>query len=539
MQPEVRCLLVIESTGASESHEFKPGESQMSSLDKPTALHERTDLGRRRLVFAGLATAGLAGCGGGTSTVSTEAATTALPTADRGLVIPTGGSKWPNLPLLANTATIGSFVATLTAAPAIANFVPNVATQILAYNGGTPGPVIDTYEGDLVRIAFRNQIGQDSTVHWHGLPIPASQDGNPMDPVSSGATRDYTFSLPMGSAGTYWYHPHPHGTTHEQVYRGLAGAFIVRSRNDPFLHLPERLVFITDLRLDSSGQIAPDTAVDLANGREGNQVLVNGAFQPMDVVAPGTTERWRIFDATNARYTRLVLDGAPMVVVALDGCMLASPKTVTELLLAPGQRAEVIVRAPAASNQKLVLRTLTYARGAMVPVSPAAKLLEIATDTSNSLPAVTIPAKLPAPVSLPSGQAVTQSLVLSDMGMGMSMGMGSSSQGRFTINGKVFDPTRDDITMKAGVAEEWMVQNAGMMDHPLHIHGTSFQLVASNRSSIGADPRFNAFMDVVNLVPGEQIRIRIRIDTPGRRMFHCHILEHEAQGMMGVINVLA
>jgi bilirubin oxidase len=299
------------------------------------------------------------------------------------------------------------------------------------------------------------------------------------------------------------------------------------------------MVFITDLRLDSAGQIAPDTAVDFANGREGNQVLVNGAFQPTDVVSPGATERWRIFDATNARYTRLVLDGASMIVVALDGCMLASPKTVTELLLAPGQRAEVIVRAPTASKQKLVLRTLTYARGAMVPVSPAVKLFEISTDTSSTVAAVAIPTTLTSPLSLPSGLTITQSLVLSDMGMGMSMGMGASSQGRFTINGKVFDPARNDITMKAGVAEEWIVQNAGMMDHPLHIHGTSFQLIASNRTNIASDPRFGAFMDVVNLVPGEQIRIRIRIDTPGRRMFHCHILEHEAQGMMGVLNVSA
>ena len=110
--------------------------------------------------------------------------------------------------------------------------------------------------------------------------------------------------------------------------------------------------------------------------------------------------------------------------------------------------------------------------------------------------------------------------------------------GRFTINGKVFDPARDDITIKAGVPYEWVVRNEGMMDHPLHIHGTSFQLVSSNRSNIASDPRFNAFMDVVNLIPGEQIKIRLRIDSPGRRMFHCHILEHEAQGMMGILNVV-
>jgi bilirubin oxidase len=115
--------------------------------------------------------------------------------------------------------------------------------------------------------------------------------------------------------------------------------------------------------------------------------------------------------------------------------------------------------------------------------------------------------------------------------------MGGAGTGRFTINGRSFDPARDDVTMKAGVPEEWTVRNGGMMDHPLHIHGTSFQLVASTRANISSDPRLNAFMDTVNLTSGEQIRIRLRIDAPGRRMFHCHILEHEAQGMMGVINV--
>jgi bilirubin oxidase len=239
-----------------------------------------------------------------------------------------------------------------------------------------------------------------------------------------------------------------------------------------------------------------------------------------------------------------VLDGAAMVVVAVDGCALAAPTTVTELLLAPGQRADLVVRVPAVSGQKLVLRTLAYNRGAMVPTSAPVKLCEITAGSGTALAPVSLPTRLPAPTPLPSNLPLSQTLVLSDMGMGSGAnmggaGMGSGSTGRFTINGKVFDPTRDDITMKAGVAEEWLVRNDGMMDHPLHIHGTAFQLVASSRAGSAADPRLGAFMDVVNLVPGEQVRLRLRIDTPGRRMFHCHILEHEAQGMMGVINVTA
>lgn len=520
-------------------------KTAVAKQGNPTQVPQVIDQSRRQLVFAGIATVGLAGCGGGSSVDTPTASSPAATPEPAALAAMTPAvGAWRTLPLLQNTALAGNFTATLTAAPAVANFVQGVGTRIFAYNGGTPGPVIEAYEGDQVRITFKNNLGQESTVHWHGLPIPANQDGNPMDPVATGAARDYTYTLPVGSAGTYWYHPHPHGSTPEQVYLGLAGIFIVRSRTDPLAMLPERNVFITDLRLDSRGQIAPDTAIDLANGREGNQVLVNGAYQPTDTIAPGTTERWRVFDATNGRYTRLVLDGAPMVVVALDGSALAKPVTVTELLLAPGQRAELVVRAPTSSGQKMVLRTVPYNRGLMVPVSPAAKLFEISTRNAAVVPAVALPTSLPTPSPLPNNLTVTQTLVLSDMGMGagagMGMGMmGGSATGRFTINGKVFDPARDDISMKAGVAEEWIVRNGGMMDHPLHIHGTAFQLVSSNRTGGASDPRLNAFMDVVNLIPGEQIRIRLRIDTPGRRMFHCHILEHEAQGMMGVINVSA
>ncbi len=520
-------------------------KTAVAKQGNPTQVPQVIDQSRRQLIFAGVATVSLAGCGGGGSAdspMSLSPAAAAEPVALAAMTPAVGA--WRTLPLLQNTALAGHFTATLTAAPAVVNFVQGIGTRIFAYNGGTPGPVIEAYEGDQVRITFRNNLGQDTTVHWHGLAIPASQDGNPMDPVTTGTSRDYVYSLPVGSAGTYWYHPHPHASTPEQVYRGLAGAFIVRSRTDPLAGLPERNVFITDLRLDSNGQIAPDTAIDFANGREGNQVLVNGAYQPVDTVAPGTTERWRVFDATNGRYTKLVLDGAPMVVVALDGSALAKPVTVTELLLAPGQRAELVVRAPTSSGQKMVLRTVPYNRGLMVPVSPAAKLFEISTGNAAVVPALALPASLPAPSPLPNNLTVTQTLVLSDMGMGAGMGMGmgmmgGSATGRFTINGKVFDPARDDISMKAGVAEEWIVHNGGMMDHPLHIHGTAFQLVASNRTGSASDPRLNAFMDVVNLIPGEQIRIRLRIDTPGRRMFHCHILEHEAQGMMGVIDVSA
>ncbi|RUY36841.1 multicopper oxidase family protein, partial [Mesorhizobium sp. M7A.F.Ca.US.001.04.1.1] len=154
---------------------------------------------------------------------------------------PQGASMLPEgealreLPLLANEAgTPGLFRAKLTAEPATARFAEGLDTPILGYNGVSPGPLIEATEGDRVEITFANRIPEEtSTIHWHGMPVPADQDGNPMDPVATGADRTYSFDLPEGSAGSYWYHPHPHGKTAEQVYRGLAGAFVVKPKVDP------------------------------------------------------------------------------------------------------------------------------------------------------------------------------------------------------------------------------------------------------------------------------------------------------------------
>ena len=188
--------------------------------------------------------------------------------------------------------------------------LPGTSTEFWTYNSSVPGPLIEVYEGDTVRIRLENQLAQETTVHWHGLPVPPDQDGNPMDPVAPGANRLYEFTLPVGSAGTYWYHPHPHEFTAEQVFRGMAGLFIVRSRTDPVPSaIEEKLLVVSDLRLAADGTIPPNSAMDWQNGREGNYLLVNGQHQPVLSIDPGQSQRWRILNATNARYLRLALTG--------------------------------------------------------------------------------------------------------------------------------------------------------------------------------------------------------------------------------------
>lgn len=222
------------------------------------------------------------------------------------------GRPLASLPRLVNRATVsGVFEATLIAEPSVQNLAPGVQTEFWAFNGSIPGPLVDVNEGDLVRIQFLNRLPrQDSTIHWHGLPVPPNQDGNPMDPVPPGGTHLYEFRLPVGSAGTYWYHPHPHRSTAEQVFRGLAGMLIVRPPVDPIpAEFAEKNLFITDLRLAANGSIPANTAIDHLNGREGDFLLVNGQRLPQISIRPGERQRWRIVNATSARYLRLNLPG--------------------------------------------------------------------------------------------------------------------------------------------------------------------------------------------------------------------------------------
>ncbi|WP_261531096.1 multicopper oxidase domain-containing protein, partial [Burkholderia multivorans] len=189
------------------------------------------------------------------------------------------GAPLPALRTLVNESREpGTFRATLIAQPVARPLLRGARpTTFWQFGAGADGPVvgplIDVREGDTVEIRFENKLPQPSTIHWHGLPVPPDQDGNPSDAVAPGASRVYRFTLPKGSAGTYWYHPHPHMMTAEQVFRGLAGPFVVRAADDdPLAGWPERHLFVSDLKLARDGTIPPNDMMDWMNGREGQFV---------------------------------------------------------------------------------------------------------------------------------------------------------------------------------------------------------------------------------------------------------------------------
>lgn len=448
------------------------------------------------------------------------------------------GAPLRDLPRLANRASgPGRFEAELTARPATVRFAEGIETPILAYDGETPGPLIEVTEGDKVAIRFANRLpGEETTIHWHGMPVPADQDGNPMDPVLSGADRLYTFELPEGSAGSYWYHPHPHGRTAEQVYRGLAGAFIVKPRQDPIpAAYGDTPLFFTDLRLAADGSIPANSMADLMNGRVGDHVLVNGQKKPVLTLPAGCRRRFRLFNATNARFLHLNFGEAPVTLIGSDGGLLEAPVTGLRTIdLAPAERAEIIV----AFDQpgRLVLRAEDVDHGWMGPGRPdtAADVMTIDVTADKAEQPPPLSAKLRSIVDL--GQPVVRRRL--EFTETMSMGEGGMKMG-FLINGVAFDMNRVDLVAKAGQTELWEIANLADMDHPFHLHGTQFQPVETERDGRVSKTPYRAWKDTINVARGQTVRLLVRQDHPGLRMYHCHILEHEQLGMMGVVEVRA
>ena len=437
---------------------------------------------------------------------------------------------------LANTSTQpGLFRATLTAAPTRVPMLQAHPTEFWAYNASVPGPLIDVTEGDTVEILFINQLSQPSTIHWHGLPVPSEQDGNPQDAVAPGGQRLYRFTLLEGCAGTYWYHPHPHGHTAEQVYRGLAGGFIVRPKSDPLHGIPERLLLFSDLKLQQDGRIASNSANDEMNGREGQFALVNGQRQPRLKFAPGGRERWRIWNANSARYLRLNLAGQRFALVGTDGGLLERPLfDLDELLLAPAQRVELVVDAPAQGGS-FGLWAAPYQRGKMGKVMPeqALKLLQVDFGVPPVSALLALPTALRRIAAL--GAPMAKKRVLFTEEMSMADGVHRMN---FLVNGKTFHMNRIDLTSKQGEVELWEIVNESDMDHPFHIHGTQFQVQDSTLGGQLTPAPVLAWRDTVNLKAGESVRLKMVQAFKGPRLFHCHILEHENAGMMGQLMVV-
>lgn len=329
----------------------------------------------------------------------------------------------------------------------------------------------------------------------------------------------YRFRLP--DPGTFWYHSHINET--EQMERGLYGALIVRGENEPELD-GEQVLVLDDLKLDRQGQIAKfGGMVQSHDGREGDVRLVNGKREPTLTIAAGQIERWRIVNASSARYVRLSIGGAPFQILGTDGGLIEAPVTATEVLLPPADRVEVAV-GPFEEGEELAIEALAYGRST-IKRRKTEKFATLLVGPAKQSAAV-IPARLRTLTPLADASVPPTRTV--DFGVKFSLTHGME----FVVNKETH---HQDRPVKVGELQVWDIVNSSLMDHPFHLHGFFFQVVAVN----GKPPAWLSWEDVVNLPPKSTTRIAwVPDDRPGSWMYHCHILEHHAAGMMGHFDVV-
>ncbi len=415
--------------------------------------------------------------------------------------------------------------------------------DIWGYDGGVPGPVLRVTQGETLKVRFRNGLDQATTVHWHGIRIANAYDGVAgltQDAVEPGESFDYLVSAP--DAGTYWYHPH--NRSWEQLARGLYGVLVVE---EPGTRAYDRdlVLAFDDWRLDADRQI--DTASlgamhDWAHaGRLGNVLTVNAHPYLREAARPGERLRLRLLNAANARVLNLRFAGLSPRVIALDG-QPVTPHPLEEetLVIAPAQRCDLIVDMPpeAATFRIDEVSGDPFAACEIVSAgAPASREAPLADD-------IALPAN-PLPKVLDLASAVTHELLMEGGAMGRmteAMLHGERKGIRELVGeGKVWSfngiaGSHHDaawFSVARGRTVRMPIVNDTRWPHGIHVHGHHFLVVSRNGEKVTREE----WRDTVLVQPGERVEIAFVADNPGKWMVHCHMLEHQAGGMMAWFEV--
>ena len=390
--------------------------------------------------------------------------------------------------------------------------VPGKSTTAWLYNGQFPGPTLVATRGDDVTVQFTNGLPQRSITHWHGMVVDHANDGHPQQAVGSAGTYAYSFRIDQRAA-LNWYHPHPHMVTGEQVYRGLAGAFIVRDALDTGtatnpLGLPsgayEVPLIIRDISLDSGGTLQFSSK---SSGFWGKTPLVNGTLNA-SLAVDRAVYRFRVLNGCNARLLRLALgNGASFTLIGNDGGLLGQTYTIQEITLAPGERADLIVdfRGLVAGGTVL-LRDL----------DTGWVLLEFRGGEANG--GGTVPTGTLSTIESLGAAVRTRTF---------------SFDGMTRINGKVYDVDAVEFEVPFGETERWVFRTNGNGPHPVHVHGASFQVQTRTGGRGQTYDWERGWKDTVLVNDGETVDVLIRFDGHrGLYVMHCHQLAHEDAGMM-------
>ena len=460
---------------------------------------------------------------------------------------------------------------TLTARPDRLPILPGAPTGVWRYEGrvesGDPaalvniggylGPMIRVRRGQRIRVRFVNDIPQPSIIHWHGLHVPPEDDGHPRFAVDRGGEYIYDFTV-NNRAGTYWFHPHPHGLTGNQVYGGMAGLFIVEDDEEQALDLPsgehDLPLVIQDRTFGPDNDLVYlRSPMDRINGFLGDRILIN-ASADRSVPVSSRPHRVRALNACNSRTLRLAFsDGRPLTIIGTDGGLLERPLVVPDIMLGPAERADLwvdfsgmkqgervsLVSAPFDSGATGMMMGGMMGGGSRLPEGSQYSLAEFRVEREE-VGGMPLPERLSDIEYLEPADAVNarrpKRFVLEVRHMNV------------TIDGRTFEMTETapDERVRLGDTEIWEFVNAGgrmggmgrgmmggmQMAHPMHVHGLSFQVVERSGGP-GYRHLDEGWKDSVLVMPGERVAVIMRFtDYEGLYLYHCHNLEHEDLGMM-------
>lgn len=401
----------------------------------------------------------------------------------------------------------------------------------MAFNEAVPGPVIEAWLGDTVRVHFTNDLAFETSLHWHGLRVTPAMDGIMQameDPIQPGESFDYEFKLQ--DAGFYWFHTHMDTAT--TIEAGLYAPIIVHAPDEMAPDCDQPMVLDDVLLSEDTLQIAPpDTSMMQLMGRLGNRLLVNGRSDRRYAWTKGQTTLWRFVNASNARYWNLYMEDHQLLVVGTDGGFLAEPYAVDSLVIAPGERYMVVVEATGNVGQSYRLMNKRFQLheegGDMIEPDPLGDGDNVvATIVYGDGEAVGSGWTQPTP-DVPAWASAVENLghrwVLAEDMMG----------GTVTIDGEAW-PNVPMVEVAGAVDTTFEVENSSEMHHPFHIHGNRFQVidVGGERPSYGA-----GWKDTFDIPPRTTLTVVSALDNPGEWMYHCHILEHGDGGMAGLMTV--
>lgn len=411
-------------------------------------------------------------------------------------------------------ATVAPTNLTLRAQAGVADLGGGRTSTAWLYNGQFPGPTLVASTGSSASLKFENALSQQSITHWHGMVVPHLVDGHPHQVVSSGNSYVYPIFTIQQRAALNWYHPHPHKLTGEQVYRGLAGAFIVRDGVEAALNLPsgayEVPLIIRDASFDSNGNF---TFKSSSSGFFGNTPLINGTLAPF-LAVDRAVYRFRVLNGCNARVLTLALgNGAAFTLIGNDGGLLESAVQLQQIQIGPGERLDLLVDFRGyAQNQNVMLRC----------VAAGWDLLEFRGSGQGS-----------GAGSLPTALSTISPLTAPKRTRFFSF------DGMTKVNGRVYDMMRIDFNVPFGETELWQFRTNGNGPHPVHVHGASFQVQSRAGGRGQVFPWERGWKDTVLVGDGETVEVLIRFDAfKGLYLLHCHQLGHEDNGMMSNFEVV-